>query len=150
MRRLLACVALAAICAVVVAAEWNKVGSAPRPTPVRAGETRTEKGARDTAASATWGNGASLADHFSRHGRDFGAKNPDDYARMAADFLQRARKEALPAKVDDAGVLRVFDPASGAFGAYNRDGTTKTFFKPNNPGYFDRQPGRSVNLNTWR
>lgn len=39
---------------------------------------------------------------------------------------------------------RVFDPKTGAFAAYNRDGTTKTFFKPGSPGYFERQPGRIV------
>ena len=69
---------------------------------------------------------------------------------MASAFLQRARVEGLPAKVDSSGVLRVFDPRSGAFAAYNRNGTTKTFFKPGSPGYFDRQPGRPVNLKTWK
>src|SRR4029434_8460319 len=57
-----------------------------------------------------WGNPESLPDHFKRHGRDFGAKNQDDYARMAWEFLQRARAESLPAKQDEEGVLRVFDP----------------------------------------
>ena len=69
---------------------------------------------------------------------------------MASQFLQRARTEGLPAKVDDSGDLRVFDPRSGAFGAYNRAGKTKTFFKPNSYGYFDRQPGRLIDLRTLR
>jgi hypothetical protein len=98
----------------------------------------------------TWGNVASLPDHFARHGRDFGAKDPDDYARMAWEFLQRATAEGLPAKQDETGTLRVFDPKSGAFAAYNRDGTTKTFFKPGSRDYFARQPGRSIDLKTWR
>ena len=101
-------------------------------------------------AAQSWGNPASLPDHFARHGADFGARNADDYARMATEFLQRAKAEGLPAKVDGSGVLRVFDPRSGAFGAYNRNGTTKTFFKPGSRGYFERQPGRLVNLRTWR
>jgi hypothetical protein len=92
----------------------------------------------------TWGNPGSLPDHFARHGADFHAKDADDYARMAWEFRQRAKSEHLPAKVDETGVLRVFDPKSGAFAAYNRDGTTKTFFKPGSPGYFERQPGRAV------
>jgi hypothetical protein len=96
-----------------------------------------------------WGNPATLPDHFARHGADFHAKNADDYARMSWDFLQRAKAEGLPAKVDDEGVLRVFDPDTGAFAAYNRNGTTKTFFKPGSPDYFARQPGKSVNLKTW-
>jgi pyocin large subunit-like protein len=101
-------------------------------------------------ARTTWGNIASLPDHFARHGRDFGAKNPEDYARMAWEFLQRGKAEGLPAKQDETGVLRVFDPGSGAFAAYNRDQTTKTFFKPGNRDYFARQPGRSIDLKTWR
>ena len=89
----------------------------------------------------TWGSMASLPDHFARHGRDFKAKDADDYARQAWEFLQRARTEGLPMKRDDDGVLRVFDPKTRAFAAYNRDGTTKTFFKPESRDYFERQPG---------
>jgi len=98
----------------------------------------------------TWGNPRSLADHFQRHGRDFSAKDADDYARMAAEFFRRATAEGLPAKVDNAGTIRVFDPRTGTFAAYNRDGTTKTFFKPGSNGYFDRQPGRRIDLRKGR
>jgi hypothetical protein len=96
----------------------------------------------------TWRNLASLRDHFDRHGGDFGAQTPEEYARLAWEFLQRARAEGLPAKVDEDGVLRVFEPRTRIFAAYNRDGTTKTFFKPGSRDYFERQPGRSVNLKT--
>lgn len=92
----------------------------------------------------TWGNVASLPDHFQRHGADFAARSADEYAALAWQFLQRAKVEALPMKRDEEGVLRVFDPKTRAFAAYNRDGTTKTFFKPQSRDYFDRQPGRPV------
>jgi pyocin large subunit-like protein len=46
------------------------------------------------------------------------------------EFLQRARAEGLPAKVDEYGILRVFDPKTRSFAAHNRNGTPKTFFKP--------------------
>ncbi len=92
----------------------------------------------------TWGSLTSLPDHFARHGADFAAKDADEYARMAWEFRERAQAGRLPAKVDETGVRRVYDPKSGAFAAYNRDGTTKTFFKPGSPGYFERQPGRTV------
>lgn len=95
---------------------------------------------------ASWGNPSSLPDHFARHGHDFGATSPEDYARQAAEFLQRAKTEGLPAKRTPDGVLRVFDPKTGAFAAYNRNGTTKTFFKPGRPGYFEHQPGSAVDL----
>ncbi len=101
-------------------------------------------------ADQSWGNPASLPDHFARHGADFGARDAEEYARMAAEFLQRAKDEGLPAKVDRRGIVRVFDPRSGAFAAYNRDGTTKTFFKPGSRGYFERQPGKPVDWKTWK
>ena len=95
-----------------------------------------------------WGNLPSLPDHFARHGADFGAKNPDDYARKAWEFLQRAKTEGLPARVDDDGMLRIYDPKSGTFASYNADGTAKTFFKPGSRDYFEHQPGRPVKLKT--
>ncbi|OYW77238.1 MAG: hypothetical protein B7Z37_05260 [Verrucomicrobia bacterium 12-59-8] len=93
----------------------------------------------------TWGHLDSLQDHFDRHGRDFASKSPDDYAAKAWLFLQRARVENLPMKLDNTdGTLRVFDPTTRVFGAYNGAGKTKTFFKPDNPTYWQRQPGRVV------
>ena len=93
----------------------------------------------------TWGSMASLADHFARHGGDFQAKDPDDYARMAWQFGQQAKQGGLQVKVDEDGTRRVYDPKSGAFAAYNANGTTKTYFKPNSRDYFARQPGRLLN-----
>jgi pyocin large subunit-like protein len=93
----------------------------------------------------TWGHLDSLQDHFDRHGRDFSSKSPDDYAAQAWAFLQRARTENLPMKLDDTDrTLRIFDPKTGAFAAYNGAGMTKTFFKPDNSTYWQRQPGRGV------
>jgi len=109
----------------------------------------TESGvpaARIGPASETWGHIDSLPDHFARHGGDFHARNAEDYAAQAAAFLARARATGLPAKRDADGSLRVYDPATGAFGAYNANGTTRTYFKPGSPDYFDRQPGALVDL----
>lgn len=93
---------------------------------------------------ATWGNLPALQDHFERHGRDFGAVSPDDYAAKAWLFREQARAAAWPMKLDSDGTVRVWDAKTGAFASYNRDGTTKTFFKPGSPGYFERQPGRLI------
>jgi pyocin large subunit-like protein len=92
----------------------------------------------------TWGNLESLQDHFVRHGGDFAASSADDYAAQAWRFRQRARSGGLQVKIDEEGVQRVFDPVTGAFAAYGRDGTTKTYFKPGSRDYFARQPGRPV------
>jgi pyocin large subunit-like protein len=98
----------------------------------------------------SWGNPSSLPDHFARHGRDFGARNAEEYALLAYQFLHRATVEPYLAKIDNHQVLRIYDPRTGSFGAYNPDGTTKTFFKPGRAGYFDRQPGRPIDLRNSR
>ncbi len=93
----------------------------------------------------TWGHLDSLQDHFERHGPDFGAKSQDDYAAMAWQFLQRAKRDGLPMKLDESdGSLRVFDPKTHAFASYDPRGKTRTYFKPSNPNYWSNQPGRPV------
>lgn len=97
----------------------------------------------------TWGHLASLADHFARHGGDFGAKSPDDYAAQAWRFRERALAERLPMKLDTDGTVRVFDPKTRAFAAFNRNGTAKTYFRPDNPSYWQRQPGTPIKTPPW-
>ena len=87
-----------------------------------------------------WGNPKTLEDHFQRHGADFEAENPEDYARQARAFY--LNRDQYQIKTDADGTARIYDAATNAFGAYNADGTTKTYFKPGNgQAYFDRQPG---------
>lgn len=114
----------------------TKPDKSPAAAPLKAPPTRQ-----------TWGSMPSLQDHFDRHGSDFRAKDPDDYARMAWEFLQRGKRGEVLVKIDDEGVMRLWDPKSRAFGSYNPNGTTKTYFRPNSRDYFERQPGRLVKLN---
>ncbi len=100
------------------------------------------KNQMDAVFEKTWGKPKTLQSHFDRHGSDFGATSPGDYAKKAAEFLRRAIQEKLPMRVDEDGVVRVYDTNSNTFGSYNSDGSTRTFYKP--PGgqaYFDPQPG---------
>ena len=98
--------------------------------------------ALDTAT--TWARAETLADHFVRHGADFGAQTADEYAKMASQFFQDSQRAGFPTKIDSRGIIRVFDPQSGSFGSFNANGTTRTFFKPTLPNYFDIQPGTLV------
>lgn len=101
--------------------------------------------ARAPPARQTWGRMDTLQDHFVRHGTDFQSKSAEDYAAGAWHFLQRAKAGELPMKWDDAdGTLRVFDPKTRDFAAYNQGGRTKTYFRPGNPAYWQRQPGRPI------
>lgn len=105
----------------------------------------TSSAATAPPARVTWGYWESLQDHFNRHGRDFQSQSPEDYAAQAWHFLQRAKSGQLEMKWDDADqTLRVFDLKTRAFAAYNRNGTTKTYFRPNSPSYWQRQPGRPI------
>jgi hypothetical protein len=92
-------------------------------------------------ANESWGNAGTLARHFREHGGDFGSPSADAYAQEASAFLQRAQAEGPPTQIDSDGVIRVFDPGTNTFGAYNADGTTRTFFNPSSPGYWGRQGG---------
>jgi RHS repeat-associated protein len=97
-----------------------------------------------------WGRHSTLADHFERHGADFGARTPEEYAKMASDFLRTAQEQGLPTKTSTGGTVRVYDPASNTFGSYGPDGMTRTFYRPDpavhgygsNMAYWDAQPGK--------
>jgi len=101
------------------------------------------------ATRLTWGHLPSLPDHFARHGRDFAATSQDDYAVQAWRFRERAVAERLPMKFDSDGTVRVFDPKTRAFAAFNHDGTTKTYFRPDSASYWQRQPGRAIQTPPW-
>ncbi len=94
----------------------------------------------EIAKSTRWGRPETLIDHFRRHGADFEAKSAREYASMAYDFYRVAEEERLPKKVAPDGTIRIYDRKTNTFGAYNPDGTTKTFFKPRNgEKYWERQ-----------
>lgn len=90
-----------------------------------------------------WGNPKTLPDHFQRHGPDFKSKDPNHYAQQASKFLQDSQRNGLPTKIGPDGTIRAYDPKSNTFGSYNPDGTTRTFFKPTSPNYWNNQPGSS-------
>jgi hypothetical protein len=91
-------------------------------------------------AADTWGNSATLSDHFARHGADSAATSEEEYASQASEFLQRSQADGLETKVDSNGIIRVYDPNTGEFGSYNPDGSTRTYFSASQQ-YFDNQPG---------
>jgi RHS repeat-associated protein len=79
-------------------------------------------------AEANWGNPDTLQDHFDRHGADFGATDPNDYALKARNFFDNIG--SYPTKIDNNGVIRIYDPDTNTFAAYNADTSTRTFFRP--------------------
>lgn len=82
-------------------------------------------------------------EHFAKHGREFGNISPDEYLHRAQALRDAPAGGPILEIAKPDGVITRFDKRSGAFGAYNRDRTIRTFFKPNDgERYFHRQAGR--------
>lgn len=86
-----------------------------------------------------------LMEHFRKHGGEFGARTAEDYLRLAQTLRDRPKgAEVLQFVRNDAVTCR-FDRESGAFIAYNSDGTIRTFFRPREgEAYFERQRNRGA------
>ena len=81
-----------------------------------------------------------LDEHYAKHGQEFGNITRGQYLELAQALRDaRAGGEILQAVRAD-GVITRFDRRHGYFGAYNPDGTIRTFFIPNTgESYFRRQ-----------
>ena len=84
-----------------------------------------------------------LDEHFEKHGREFGAITEQHYLQMAQQLRDaRASANIMQSKRTD-GIISRFDRKHGYFGAYNPDGTIRTFFIPaDGARYFERQARR--------
>lgn len=81
-----------------------------------------------------------LAEHFRKHGLDFGARDEAGYLALAQALRDRAAGGDVLEAVRRDGVTTRFDRASGGFIAFDRDLVIRTFFKPNDGEvYFRRQ-----------
>jgi hypothetical protein len=86
---------------------------------------------------------AQFNEHFQKHGAEFGHITQDEYLREA----QALRDAPVGGNIEEIrrndGTTSRFDRSTGAFLAFNRDGTIRTFFKPNDgEAYFRRQASR--------
>ena len=85
-----------------------------------------------------------LAEHYRKHGEEFGRITMDEYLRGAQDLRDRAAGGATLEIVRDDGVVTRFDRSSGAFIAFGRSGVIRTYFRPRDgERYFRRQALRS-------
>ena len=82
--------------------------------------------------------------HFAKHGGEFGGITKAEYLREAQQLRDRPVGGDVEEIIRRDGTVSRYDRQSGAFLAFNRDGTIRTFFKPNNgERYFRRQAQRS-------
>lgn len=79
-------------------------------------------------------------EHYAKHGAEFGRISPAEYLRLAQALRDTPAGGPILESVTPQGIVSRFDRRSGSFGAYNRDGTIRTFFLPNaGERYFHNQ-----------
>jgi hypothetical protein len=83
--------------------------------------------------------------HFKRDGRDFGARNADDYVRMAHAFIASPPRGTL--KLTRRNGDRLFyDPAGNTFVVADKKGQPRTMFNPRDGmAYWEKQKEREAN-----
>jgi pyocin large subunit-like protein len=82
-------------------------------------------------------------EHYQKHGREFGKITQAEYLRLAQALRDDSTGGPVLQVIKPTGIITRFDRRNGAFGAYNPDGTIRTFFIPNNgERYFHNQAGR--------
>jgi pyocin large subunit-like protein len=86
---------------------------------------------------------AQFDEHYQKHGAEFGAISQSEYLRLAQELRDAPPGGPILEARRPNGEFSRFDRRHGYFGAYNRDGTIRTFFIPNNgERYFRRQAQR--------
>lgn len=95
------------------------------------------------AAGPGFRSPAQLDEHYAKHGAEFGHISKTEYLQRAQELRDaHVGGPILEARSPNGGFSR-FDRRHGYFGAYNRNGTIRTFFIPNNgERYFRRQAER--------
>ena len=84
-----------------------------------------------------------LLEHYQKHGNEFGSITIDEYLRQAQVMRDQPVGGDLLEFVRADGVVTRYDRSTGAFIAFNSDGTIRTYFKPNaGESYFLRQRNR--------
>ena len=82
-------------------------------------------------------------EHFEKHGREFGNVTPQQYLHLAQELRDAPAGGPILEAIKPGGIITRFDRRTGSFGAYNPDGTIRTFFIPNDgERYFHRQAKR--------
>lgn len=85
-------------------------------------------------------------EHWQKHGREFadlGIRDADAYLAAAQTLRDEPAGGDVLETTRNDGVTTRFDRTTGSFLAFNRDGTIRTFFRPNDgEAYFRRQAQR--------
>jgi pyocin large subunit-like protein len=92
------------------------------------------------ASGAGFRSQRQFEEHYAKHGAEFGRISRAEYLQRAQALRDAPAGGPILEAVTPDGIVSRFDRRSGAFGAYNRDRTIRTFFIPNaGERYFHRQ-----------
>jgi hypothetical protein len=136
----------AALAAAAIFVYWSQLGDrgghvAARDVPA-AGKPRDN--AVPARANVGFVNERRLDEHYDKHGAEFGRITRQDYLRQAQLLRDAQVGGPVLQTVRADGVTTRFDRDTGAFVAFNPDGTIRTFFKPNDgERYYRRQAERA-------
>src|SRR5437764_12903628 len=75
-------------------------------------------------------NRRTFEEHYLKHGEEFGRVTKSQYLCLAQDLRDAHGGGTILEQRRPDGTLSRFDRSHGYFGAYNRDGTIRTFFIP--------------------
>ena len=136
---------MAALAVVAIYAYWSHF--ADRGERAVAREITAAPG--DAGTGKAWGthvgfvNEKRLEEHYEKHGAEFGRITKQDYLHQAQLLRDAQVGGPVLETVRRDGVTTRFDRQTGAFIAFNGDGTIRTFFKPNDgERYYKRQAER--------
>lgn len=135
----------AALAAAAIFVYWTQLGD--RNARVAARDVPAASDARDTAipsrTNVGFVNERRLEEHYEKHGAEFGRITRQDYLRQAQLLRDAQVGGPVLQTVRADGVTTKFDRQTGAFVAFNPNGTIRTFFKPNDgERYYRRQAER--------
>ena len=139
-RRLL--VAGLVLLAVALSAIFGRGPERP-PIGVEPGRVEAREPGKAFGPQAGFTSRRSLDDHFDKHGAEFAGASKTDYLRIAQTLRDARVGGPILEEIRRDGVSTRFDRRDGTFVAFNRDGTIRTCFRPNDgERYFRRQAER--------
>jgi len=135
----------AALAAAVIIVYWTNVAERSQRADARdvPGTTETRDSTAKARANVGFASERRLEEHYNKHGAEFGRITRQDYLRQAQLLRDAEVGGPVLQTVRADGVTTRFDKQTGAFIAFNPNGTIRTFFKPNDgERYYRRQAER--------
>ena len=74
--------------------------------------------------------GSELGGHYAKHAVEYGEIGPEEYERLASEFLSKPKDQTMRECIRKNGDMLRYDPIGGNFGDLTGGNRIRTFFKP--------------------